>query len=347
MKLGVIGLSGSGKTTIFEALTGVQGGDGHSVGNRIGTIAVPDKRVEFLAEMYQPKKTVLASVEYFLPSRAISTRSLGGVKDDQVWTEIRSCDALVHVVRNFVGIGGESPTPAIDCRKIEEELILADLGVVEKRLERIELDRKRGKNVDQEEADLLGRCIQLLESETPLRMDDAIAASPKLRGYCLLSSKPMLVLINNADEDQSLPDGQEFKARQDQCVVIQGKIERELALMSEADAKEFLAEYEIEASARDRVIQKSYALLGLISFFTVGEDEVRAWTIRMGMPAADAAGAIHSDIKKGFIRAEVLAYADLLASGSYQEARKAGTVRLEGKTYLVADGDIMNFRFNV
>jgi len=156
----------------------------------------------------------------------------------------------------------------------------------------------------------------------------------------------MLVLFNNADEDENMPDAQNL-ASQESCMVIRGKLERELAQMSEEEAKDFLTEFNISASATDRVIKGSYEILGLISFFTVGDDEVRAWTIRKNTQALDAAEVIHSDIKKGFIRAEVLAYNDLMAVGTYAEARKKGTVRLEGKTYIVQDGDILNFRFNV
>jgi hypothetical protein len=249
-------------------------------------------------------------------------------------------------VRNFSLFGVQSPTPLGDYRQLDQELIFADLIVVEKRLERLALDQKRGKKPDPEETALLKQCLETLENEQPLRDTPALATAHKLRGFAFLSAKPQLILFNNTDEDDRLPplsDGLEA----DSAMVIRGKLEQELARMTTAEAAEFQAEFGVRAAAADRIIQRSYTLLGLISFFTVGDDEVRAWTIRRATCAVDAAEVIHSDIKKGFIRAEVLAYEDLMAAGSYAEARKQGTTRLEGKQYAVRDGDIINFRFNV
>jgi ribosome-binding ATPase YchF (GTP1/OBG family) len=233
-----------------------------------------------------------------------------------------------------------------DYRSLDQDLIFEDLIVVERRLERLALDQKRGKKPDPEELNLLERCQESLENEHPLRETGELAAAHKLRGFAFLSAKPQLALFNNADEDDRLPDLTDGPAKAD-AMVIRGKLEQELARMSPEEAAEFQSEFGVAAAAADRIIQRSYALLGLISFFTVGDDEVRAWTIRRGTPALDAAEVIHSDIKKGFIRAEVLAYKDFLATGSHAEARKQGTVRLEGKHYAVCDGDIINFRFNV
>lgn len=229
---------------------------------------------------------------------------------------------------------------------LDQELVLTDLMVVEKRLERMELDKKRGKPTEQEEVSLLTECLKKLEDEIPLRKFPDIASAHLLKGYAFLSGKPMLVLFNNEDDNDSLPDVKDLISSED-CMIIRGKLEQELAQMSDEEAGDFLREFNITASATDRVIKRSYQLLGLISFFTVGKDEVRAWTIKKETQALDAAEAIHSDIKKGFIRAEVLSYDDLTDAGTYQEARKRGTVRLEGKTYKVQDGDIINFRFNV
>ncbi|GBC63321.1 GTP-binding protein [Desulfonema ishimotonii] len=342
MKLGITGLSGSGKSTVFDALTQSVSAGGNRGEDRIGTIRVPDSRVDILSDMYNPKKTIYAQVEYFLPGKT------GGEKkrDQNFWTPVRDCDALIHVVRNFGGYGFETPAPYDDFLALDQELVLADLVVAEKRLERLELDRKRGKLADPEELPLLQRCIETLEKEVPLRKVPELADAPQLRGFAFVSAKPMLVLFNNEDDDDALPDVGDLTARED-CMVIRGKLEQELAQMSEEEAQEFLEEFEITASATDRVIRRSYDLLGLISFFTVGEDEVRAWTIRKETHAVDAAEVIHSDIKKGFIRAEVLSYEDLMAAGSYPEARKQGTFRLEGKTYEVQDGDIVHYRFNV
>ena len=342
MRLGIIGLPQSGKATVFEALTQSDGGDGNRQESRIGTITVPDERVGILSDMYNPRKTIYTQVEYFLPGKG----DQGGGKDQGSWTQVRDCDALIHAVRNFSAYGMEAPSPKDDITAIDQELIISDLVVVEKRLERLALDERRGKKPSPEEIALLNRCKEALEQEVPLRHFPDIREAKLLRGFAFLSAKPMLILLNNDDEDDALP-GADKLPEGEECMVIRAKLEQELAQMSEEEATEFLAEFNITASATDRVIRQSYELMGLISFFTVGEDEVRAWTIGRDTDAVDAAEVIHSDIKKGFIRAEVLAYDDLMAAGSYAEARKKGTVRLEGKTYKVVDGDIINFRFNV
>ncbi|MFP4160344.1 MAG: DUF933 domain-containing protein, partial [Desulfobacterales bacterium] len=226
------------------------------------------------------------------------------------------------------------------------ELMRMDANVVERRLERIEIDAKKGRPVDREEQELLEKCRDLLQSEIPLRRHEDIAGSRLLRGYGLMSAKPVLVLFNNEDEDESLPDLPQAAACET-CMVMRGRLEHELAQMTEQEAAELLGEFNIAAPAGDRVIRASYEILGLVSFFTVGEDEVRAWAIRKGTTALEAAGVIHSDIKKGFIRAEVISYEDYIAAGSMAAAKKNATLRLEGKTYEVKDGDIINFRFNV
>lgn len=344
MRLGIIGLPQSGKITVFEALTRSVVVDGNRQESRIGTITVPDQRVEALSGMYHPRKTIFAQVAYFLPGKG----DHGGAaqKDQSIWTQVRDCDALIHVVRNFSGYGFDAPTPKADVAAIDQELIISDLVVVEKRLERLALDERRGKKPNPEEIVLLNRCKEHLENETPLRRFCDIATAKLLRGFAFLSAKPMLILFNNEDDDDALPDAASLPEGE-ACMLIRARLEQELAQMSDDEAREFLAEFNITASATDRVVQRSYDQMGLISFFTVGEDEVRAWTIVRDTDAVDAAEVIHSDIKKGFIRAEVLAYDDLMDAGIYAEARKKGTVRLEGKTYKVCDGDIINFRFNV
>jgi ribosome-binding ATPase YchF (GTP1/OBG family) len=243
-------------------------------------------------------------------------------------------------------MGGEAPQQLSDFQTINQELILSDLIVVEKRLERLETDKKRGKKIDLEELSLITRCLKQLENEIPLRKMPELASAPVLRGFAFMSAKPIMVLFNNADDDDTMPDIPAVTSAE-HCMVIKAKLEQELIRMTEEEAREFLIEFNITASATDRVIQMSYSLLGLMSFFTVGEDEVRAWTIHMGTSALDAAEVIHSDIKKGFIRAEIISYKDLMDAGNQAEARKRGTFRLEGKTYEVQDGDIINFRFNV
>jgi ribosome-binding ATPase len=345
MKLGIIGLEQAGKATVFEALTGADLTPGTRTESHIGTIRVPDDRVDTLSTIYKPRKTIYAQVEYFLPAgQPQSSEKRSG--EQPYWTQVRDCDALIHCVRNFDLFGSQPPTALEDYRKLDQELIIADLIVVEKRLERLELDQKRGKKPDPEELSLLARCHESLENEQALRETPELATAHKLRGFAFLSAKSQLLLFNNSDEDDQLPalPGDLEAAN---TMIIRGKLEQELARMSAEEAAEFQTEFGVGAAAADRIIQRSYTLQGLISFFTVGEDEVRAWTIRRATPAVDAAEVIHSDIKKGFIRAEVLAYDDLMAAGSYAEARKQGTTRLEGKQYEVQDGDIINFRFNV
>jgi len=344
MKLGIIGLPQSGKTTVFEALTGNSAASARKGEERISTIRVPDRRVDELSELYRPRKTTYAQVEYFLPGNAAAKPEQ--TRDRSIWTAARDCDALIHVVRNHTAMGLAHKSPRQDVIEMDQELILADLVVVEKRLERLELDHRRGKKMDPQEHSLLTECRQALENETPLRRVADLATARRLRGFAFLSAKPMLVLFNNNDEDEGLPDVGDI-AQVEDCLTIRGKLEQELAQMSDEDAAEFLDEFNVSESAMDKVIRKSYGLLGLISFFTVGGDEVRAWSIRGGSQAVDAAETVHTDMKKGFIRAEVLAHDDLIDAGSYAAARKKGTVRLEGKNYRVKDGDIINIRFNV
>ena len=344
MKSGIIGQPRSGKSTVFEALSGNVASGVHKGEPRIGSVRVPDPRIDALSAMFKPLKTIYAQVEYLLPGLAAQKHESSG--ESGLWTQVRPADALIHVVRNFGGYGFEDPTPEADFQALNEELVFSDLVVADKRLERLEQDKKRGKKPDPEEVDLLESCRQSLEAGQPLRRSPELAEAPRLRGFTFLSAKPTLVLFNNADEDDELPQGMSLTSTED-CMVIRGRLEQELAQMSPEEAEEFLAEFGIAASARDRVVRRSYELLGLISFFTVGSDEVRAWTVPRGTPAIDAADTIHSDMKKGFIRAEVVSYDDLTAAGSYPEARKRGTVRLEGKTYEVQDGDILEIRFNV
>ncbi|MFO7838635.1 MAG: DUF933 domain-containing protein [Desulfosalsimonadaceae bacterium] len=344
MKLGIIGLPVSGKSTVFEALTREFSHSEAKSEDRLGTIDVPDGRIDELSRMYNPRKTIYAQVQYFLPGKG--GRKKDGEKVETSWNAVRDMDALIHVVRNFRMFGLQAPGPEEDFGKLEQELILSDLAVVEKRLDRMEAESKKGKPPDPDERGLLEKARGLLEAETPLRRDRELALAPQLRGYAFLSAKPVLVLFNNEDEDTDLPQAG-ARLDREQRLVIRGKIEHELAQMTEAEAADLLTEFDIAAPATDRVVRKSYEVLGLISFFTVGEDEVRAWTIPAGTTAVEAAGVIHTDIQKGFIRAETISYEDLMAAGSMNAAKKNATLRLEGKTYEVKDGDIINFRFNI
>jgi GTP-binding protein YchF len=348
MKLGIIGLAQSGRSTIFTALTGARGEErvqrASRTDQRIGTVRVADERVDILTGIYRPKKTTYAQVEYLLPSEVVAgTRSSS---ESAIWNQVRVCDALIHVVRNFHQPGGIEPTPADDFWRIEEEMILYDLVVTEKRIERIELDSKRGKKSGEAEHSLIKSCKELLESNQPIRANPELASAPVLRGFTFLSARPQLVIINNEDEDEVLPDW-ELKPEDIEMMVVRGRLEEEIASMSSEEAEEFLVEYNIAKTALDRVIKYSYDLLNLISFFTVLNEEVRAWTLKKGTPSLEAAGAVHSDIQRGFIRAEVLSFEHLKEYGSFQAAKKAGHVHLEGKDYTVHDGDIINFRFNI
>lgn len=343
MQLGIIGKAQSGKTTLFEALT--RNGQAQARRNevQVGVTDVPDERVDRLSKMYNPKKTTYAKIQYVLPARAVSDKE----KDQAALvTAVRSCDALIMVAGNFAAPGGAPPNPKKDIADLNSELVITDLIAVEKKLERIEHEAKRGKKADPEEMELLERCHAILNSDEPIRRHPELCAAPKLRGYAFLSAKPLLVVVNNGEDDADLPELGEI-AQKEAVMAIRCKLEQELSQMEADEAAAFLSEYGLTETAMNRMIRRSYELLGLISFFTVGEDEVRAWTIRRGIPALEAAGAVHSDIQRGFIRAEVLAYDDLMSAGSYAEARKRATVRLEGKTYEVKDGDIAHFRFNI
>ena len=346
MKIGIIGLPQSGKSTIFAALSGARGAEddpGSRKDLRITAVTVYDDRIDFLSRLYNPKKTIYAKIEYLLPPE---TGAGGAGTEAAAWSQMRTCDALLHVVRNFRGTLGIPPTAEQDFLALEEEMILSDLAVVEKRMERIELDKKRGKQVEGEEPSLLQSCRELLDQGMPLRSDPEIASAPLLKGFTFLSAKPMMVVVNNEDEDEDLPVW-ERKADGVDLFVVRGSLEKEIASLSPEEAKEFLEAYHIKESALDRVIRHSFRMLNRICFFTVGPDEGRAWPIPGGTPALEAAGSVHSDIRQGFIRAEVVSYQDLKAHGSFNGAKKAGLVRLEGKTYEVKDGDIITFRFNI
>ena len=344
MKLGIIGLPGAGKTTVFEALTGSIVPPGKKNENQISTIHVPDDRIDRLSEMYKPKKTTYAQIEYLLP--AMPAQTVDRSKDPGIYNRVRDCDGLIHVVRNFTDLGGEGPSVRDDFAAMEQDMMLSDLMASEKRIERLENDKKKGKGSDPDELLLLQRCRECLEQEKPLRAFPDLAEAHALKGFAFSTAKPMLALINNEETDPDFPEGIDPETF-GRYLVIRGKLEQELMQMSDEEKADFLTEFDITETAKDRVIRSSYEMMGLLSFFTVGDDEVRAWTIRKGTPADDAAGTIHTDMKKGFIRAEIVSYDDLMAAGTYAEARKKGTVRLEGKTYQVQDGDIINVRFNV
>ncbi|KAF0221702.1 MAG: hypothetical protein FD174_33 [Geobacteraceae bacterium] len=361
MKTAIIGLANSGKTTIFNALTGlnleVTTFPTLSQDHHTGVVRVPDARITRLTEIFKPKKTTRATVEYI--------DYIGLTKGDmeqnrKVFDLIRDADAIVHVVRGFEDESIMHPmgsvTPRRDAETVELEMIFGDLELVEKRLERMEQGAQRGKKPDEVEHKLLLKCKEALEKETALRDVDFTDEEQKaMRALQFMSIKPQLIVLNVSEEEMGTDRTRAetaglqgfFTGRQVRVLDLCGKIEMEIAQLSPDEAMAFLDDLGIAEPALNKLIHLSYDLLGLISFLTVGEDEVRAWTIRKGTDAQRAAGKIHSDIERGFIRAEVVAYDDFITHGSMSAARDKGLVRLEGKTYEVKDGDIINFRFNV
>jgi GTP-binding protein YchF len=324
----------------------------------VGISKVPDARLDVLTGMYNPKKRVPATVEFtdlIAPPRA-------GAPGRVDVAAYKNADALVHVVRAFrdpaVAHPSGSVNPARDAQAMEDELILADLGIAERRIERIERDLKKGKSAELEkERDLVSRCRSALEEGTPLRALGLTGDDHKrLSGFQFLSAKPLLLVINLDEGDIPEVGADVHRAAaatgltdflahaETKAVAVCAKIELEIAQLEPADATVFLAELGLTASGLDRVIRTTYDLLGYMSFFTVGEDECRAWSIHRGTAAQLAAGEIHSDIQRGFIRAEVVSYDALTTRGSMQVCKEHGEVRLEGKEYVVQDGDIINFR---
>lgn len=357
MHVGIIGLPAAGKTTVFQALTRSDS-RGMRAGGKIDTriVSVPDTRLDVLADMYQPRKLTPATVEFIDPILSAQT---GARYAESLLALMRDADALAHVVRAFhapdVPHAGGDVDAARDYIQLNSELLLADLAVIEKRCERLEKDLKKVKNPDIEtEYALLQRCQATLEDERPLRrLRLSEAAHKLLRGFGLLTYKPQLLVLN-LDEGQIGQEGEHIEAflgrvpEPDLDVLpLYGKIESEIAQLTPAEAEVFLEELGLQQSGLDRFIQKSYTLLRLCSFFTAGEKEVRAWTIQQGAVAQQAAGVIHSDLARGFIRAEVIRYDDLIASGSLAKGRETGKLRIEGKAYPVQDGDVMLIRFNV
>ncbi|HZT75095.1 MAG TPA: DUF933 domain-containing protein [Vicinamibacterales bacterium] len=320
----------------------------------VGISKVPDARLDKLTAMYNPKKRVPATVEF---TDLAATGATGGAKALVDVAAYKNADALVHVVRAFRDPAVPHPSgavdPARDAQAMEDELLLADLGVAERRLERLEKDLKKNRSADLEkERDVITLCKTTLEDGKPLRALDLKGDDLKrLRGFQFLSAKPLLIVVN-LDESAPVAGAIEaaglapFLSRASTgAVALCEKIELEIAQLEPADAAAFLADLGVSESGLDRVIRASYDLLGYISFFTVGEDECRAWSIPRHTPAQVAAGEIHSDIQRGFIRAEVVSYDHLTARGSMAACRDHGEVRLEGKDYMVEDGDIINFRF--
>ena len=355
MQTGIIGLPQVGKTTLFKILTRAKLDEKSArAATHVGVARVPEPRLEQLAKLYNPKKITYATVEYVDVGGMIKDRS----KDSAVLAPLRDVDALAHVLRVFDDPAVPHPAGSIDplrdAQSLDLELMLSDLEQIERRLERVEKDLKRKKDtaIEQEQT-LLLRCKASIESEHPLRELEFTPEERKiLTSFMFLSLRPMLYVLNLGDDEADKLDTAVERHRlqsllgrpQSAVVAICGRIEAELAELDDAAASELLAAYGLKEPGLHRLIRATYDLLGLISFFTAGEPEVRAWTIRRGTRAVNAAGAIHTDIERGFIRAEVVRWEDLLAAGDWPAAREKGQVRLEGKEYIVQQGDVILFR---
>lgn len=358
MELGIVGLPTSGKTTVFNALTGANRPTAAAPSGKLeltsAVVDVPDARVDALSALYKPKKTIYAKVTY---------TDIGGLDEDlgtkglsgELRNKITPMDAFVHVIRAFedprVPHMRGSVDPLRDLEALDGEFMLADMLAVETRLARIEERLAKGARAEERKAlvesqALFRRLQEGLNAGAPLRDLDLLPEErAELRGYGLLTLKPVLVLVNAGETVPT--EVPAYNHRRSAVLTLQGKLEMEISRLEADEAALFMGEYGIEDLAGDRVIRASYALLNLHTFFTVGEDEVRAWNLKAGATALDAAAAVHTDLARGFIRAEVVAYEDLIEAGSMAAARKHGKVHLEGKEYVVKDGDIVHIRFSV
>jgi ribosome-binding ATPase len=362
MFIAIIGLPNSTKTTVFNALT-----KGHveTAAYSTGTVSinrtivdVPDPRVDRLSQIFNPRKTTYAQVTYADIAGLDKGVGEGGLSG-QTLNILSQADALLHVVRAFEDPNVPHSQNSIDPRRdidiLDAELLLSDMIIVERKLERLKTQLAKGgskqeKAATEAELELFQRLYDHLSEEAPLR-DLALkpAEHKLLRPYGLLTQKPLLVLLNVGDEDEApaLAALSDYSHQQTKTAALHGHLEMELSQLSPEEAAEFLPEYGIQEPGMNRVVRLSYELLGLQSFFTVGEDEVRAWTVPIGATAIEAAGVIHTDLARGFIRAEVTGYEEMVSAGTLAKARQQGLVRLEGKEYVVQNGDILSIRFNV
>ncbi|MFP7170605.1 redox-regulated ATPase YchF [Terribacillus sp. 7520-G] len=361
---GIVGLPNVGKSTLFNAITQAGAESANypfcTIDPNVGIVEVPDSRLNKLTELVKPKKTIPTAFEFTDIAGIVKGASKGEGLGNQFLSHIRQVDAIVHVVRcfddeNITHVSGKVD-PIDDIETINLELIFADLDSVNKRLQRVEkLARQKDKEAVAEQ-EVLSKIKEALENEQPARALEFTDEQQKIvKGLHLLTSKPVLYAANVSEEEVADPSAnenlakvQEFAANEGaQVIVVCAKIESEIAELEGEEKEMFLEELGIPESGLDQLIKASYSLLGLATYFTAGEQEVRAWTFKKGIKAPQAAGIIHTDFEKGFIRAETVSYEDLVDAGSMAVAKERGKVRLEGKEYLVQDGDVMHFRFNV
>ncbi|WP_456325336.1 DUF933 domain-containing protein [Desulfonauticus submarinus] len=336
MKTAIFGFAGSGKTDLFLALAGAK-----NINVNRAMVKVPEPRLDPLAKLFNPKKITYTEIEYLdIPGGGGKGQGLGA----RILNEIRPYDCLLAVLDGFSGLND----PKSQWEAIETDLLITDLAVVEKKLEKMAVDKKKAKHlVDPKEEQLLEKVKTVLEEEQPLRGFSELVTAPELRGYCFLSAKPILYAWNVAEDEigsMQVPESADKQVH----IVVSAKLEKEMSELTDPEeVAMFMEDLGIKESALNRVIKSTYNLLNLITFLTAGEKEVRAWPLKKGSTAPEAAGVIHSDLQKGFIRAEVLSWSDFEKYGDFKQAKEKGALRLEGKDYIVQDGDIITFRFNV